>query len=146
MSLQRSLPVHCRWFHLLPAGLLIALLALPGIAQYIPSKSQFPSQQSTPQKTQSIDDFGVNEPAMNARRLQALNESRHKSIVKDTQKLLDLATELNTEIQSTSPDSLTPAQIRLLAEIAKLAHHVETKMRAIVQPNPPSPPLAPANR
>ena len=116
------------------------LFAFPGAAQYIPSKSQFPSQQSSPQKTQAIDDFGVNDPATNARRIEAVNESRHKSVIKDAQRLLDLATELNAEIQCANPNGFMPAQLRRLGEIAKLAHHVEANMRVVVQLNPVSMP------
>jgi HAMP domain-containing protein len=67
------------------------------------------------------------------RRLQQLNAAQHKSMVADTDKLLKLVTELNTEIANTNPDSLTPQQLRKIAEIEKLAHNVKDKMRMSVK-------------
>jgi hypothetical protein len=62
------------------------------------------------------------------RRLRALNAERQKSLVADTQKLLKLARELNTELQNSDGAALTPAQGGKMAEIEKLAHHVKQKM------------------
>jgi hypothetical protein len=62
------------------------------------------------------------------RQLNALNEARQKSLVSDTEKLLKLAQELNEEIESANPDSLTSEQMRKIASIEKLAHNVKQKM------------------
>jgi hypothetical protein len=118
--------------------LLAMLLAFPGAAQYVPSTPQFPIPQSNPAPTHSNESVGDDDPQMFHKRMKAFKEDRHKSIVKDTQKLLDMARELNHQIQSTNPDSLTPAQLRRWSEIEKLAHHVKENMSAALQPNPPS--------
>ena len=61
--------------------------------------------------------------------MRQLNEAQHKAMVSDTDKLLKLVTEFNAEIGSTNPESLTPEQLRKVAEIEKLAHSVKEKMR-----------------
>jgi hypothetical protein len=53
-------------------------------------------------------------------------------LVKDTNKLLKLARELDAEIGSTNPDSLTSDQIRRIEEIEKLARSVKEKMSTCV--------------
>ncbi len=73
------------------------------------------------------------DPIYQQKRLRQLNVAQHKSMVSDTDKLLKLVTELNAEISSTSPASLTPEQLRKVAEIEKLAHSVKDKMRSSVQ-------------
>jgi hypothetical protein len=78
------------------------------------------------------------------RRLRALNTLRQKSLVADTNKLLKLAAELNAEVDSEHPDSLTFNQLRMLAEIEKLAHGIKDKMSASLLGTPAFPsPFAP---
>jgi hypothetical protein len=71
--------------------------------------------------------FG-NEATPDQKRLRMLNAERQKSIVSDTEKLLKLARELNDEIAAADSSSMTDAQLRKLAEIAKLAKDVKEKM------------------
>ncbi len=71
------------------------------------------------------------------KRARQLNVALHKSMVSDTDKLLQLVTELNAEISNTNSGSLTPEQLRMVAEIEKLAHSVKDKMRTSA-PAPPS--------
>ena len=66
------------------------------------------------------------------KRLGLINAERQKSLVADTQKLVKLAAELNTEINSAHQAELTPAQLRKVAEIEKLAHSVRDKMSSPV--------------
>jgi hypothetical protein len=80
------------------------------------------------------------------KRLRALNEARQKSLVSDTGKLFKLVQELNAEIAAGHADELTPAQLRKVAEIEKLAHSVKAKMSTSVRglapyqvPVPPTP-------
>ena len=62
------------------------------------------------------------------KRMTALNAERQKSMISDSAKLLKLATELNNEIAQSNTGELTPAQLRMVAEIEKLAHNVRDKM------------------
>lgn len=71
-------------------------------------------------------------PVYMERRLRQLNAVQHKSMVDDTDKLLKLVTELNSEISRTNTSTLTPEQLRRVAEIEKLAHNVKDKMRTSV--------------
>jgi hypothetical protein len=57
-----------------------------------------------------------------------MNVERHKSLVSDTDKLVKLARQLDTEIASNPSDELTPEQLHKVAEIEKLAHNVKAKM------------------
>jgi hypothetical protein len=62
------------------------------------------------------------------KRLNAMNEERQKALTADTAKLLKLATELNLEIAESNPGQLTPDQVRMVAEMEKLARSVREKM------------------
>jgi hypothetical protein len=68
--------------------------------------------------------------------LRSQNADRQKSLVSDTNKLLRLTNELNAEIARTSPDALSDAELRKLAEIEKLAHSVKEKMSTSVRGTP----------
>ena len=65
--------------------------------------------------------------------LRQLNVALHKSMVSDTDKLLKLVTDLNAELSSTNPDSLTPDQLKKVAAIEKLARNVKDAMKTSVQ-------------
>ena len=77
-----------------------------------------------------LDEPGFNEgdPAVLARRMRVLNLERQKSMVSDTDRLLKLAQELNSEIDNSNPEALTPVQLRKIGEIEKLARNVKQKM------------------
>lgn len=78
-----------------------------------------------------MDAEGANDPfvtVLTERRLRALNTQRQKLIVADTDKLLELAKELNDEIAKSKTGAYTPAQLHKIAEIEKLARNVKTRM------------------
>ena len=68
------------------------------------------------------------------RRMKMLNNERRKSLVSDSDRLLKLATELNNEIAQSNSGSLTPEQLRKVADIEKLAHGVRDKMVMTIAP------------
>lgn len=70
------------------------------------------------------------------RRIRQLNAAKYKSIVSNTDKLMKLVEELNAEISSTNPASLTPDQLRKIAAIEKFARSVKDEMRSPVQGSP----------
>jgi hypothetical protein len=72
------------------------------------------------------------------RRLNALNAERQKALAADTERLLKLATDLNQQIAKSNSGALTPDQLRMLAEIEKLAHSVRDKMAMSLR-GPPFP-------
>jgi len=59
----------------------------------------------------------------------AANIERKKQIADDSAKILKLATELKSEVDNTSKDTLSLSVIRKADEIEKLAHGVKVKMK-----------------
>jgi hypothetical protein len=126
---------------------LALLLALPDGAQIGFLRPQMVFSQTVGQHRPSPfsdTDMDVRDPVEQEKQLRALNAERQKSLVSDTNKLLKLATELNAEVSTTNPDSLSGDQLRKLAEIEKLARSVKDKMstsvRGIPSYEPPVPP------
>jgi hypothetical protein len=114
----------------LAAAAVLAACAASGHAQSSPTSSApgsirgFP-QDSGPFETGGVDDVGSLDAE---RRMNALNAERQKSLTSDTARLLKLAAELNQQIAKSNPGQLTAEQLRMVAEIEKLAHNVREKM------------------
>jgi hypothetical protein len=64
--------------------------------------------------------------------LQMRNAARQISMVSDAGKLLRLANELHAELAAANTATLTPAQLRKLQQIEKLARNVRSKMAIAV--------------
>jgi len=120
-------------------ALCTALLAGPsGSAQAGPTQPRPMLPQPIGQSVGGeIDEQRNGNSIQNEKMLRALNADRQKSLVADTDRLLRLVNELNAEISRANPESLTPAQLRKVAEIEKLAHNVKDKMSTSVQCAPP---------
>jgi hypothetical protein len=67
------------------------------------------------------------------KRLRMLNSAQHDSMVADTDRLVKMVAELNAQVSRSNAKSLTPEQLRMVAEIEKLAHSVRDKMRMSVR-------------
>lgn len=80
------------------------------------------------QSRNPFDGFDEGDPAMAARRMRAMNADRQKSMVSDTDRLLKLVKELNSEIENSNPAALTPVQLRKITDIERLARNVKDKM------------------
>ena len=76
---------------------------------------------------------------MEARRIKALNQMRHKAMVDDATKLLLLAKELNDDSGNLSAGE----RVRKAGEIEKLAKSVKDKMSYSVSNEQPVYPLSP---
>ena len=112
---------------------LALLLGLPAGAQTHSSSPSLPTLPSgAPVGSREDYDIPSRDRLEEERRLRALNIERQKRVVSDANKLLKLTTELNAEIARANSGSLTPAQLRKLAQIEKLAHGVSEKMSAPV--------------
>ena len=112
-------------------------LALPGLAQK-PSPGTggvTPGVQSVPSDlSDSLGrPMGPDDPVLQERRLRQLALETHKSMVSDTDKLLQLVTELNSEISARNSGAFTAEQLRKIAQIEKLAHSVRQKMGDTLQ-------------
>lgn len=128
---------------------LALLLALPAGAQNSPPQIQQPNPGRLGQlSANSTVDFEQPDPIGEQHRQRLLNADRQKVLVADADKLLKLVSKLNAEIGAVNPDTLTPAQLRTLGEIQKLAHSVKTRMSDPVFGTPVfmEPPLLPQNR
>jgi len=66
------------------------------------------------------------------RLVQMRNAARQESMVSNAGKLLRLASELNAEVAAGSGKSLTPAQLRKVQQIEKLARKVRSEMAIAV--------------
>jgi hypothetical protein len=64
------------------------------------------------------------------RQAEARNSDRQKQLVKDTDKLYALATELKDEVAKSNKDTLSVEVIKKAEEIEKLAKSVREKMKA----------------
>lgn len=108
--------------------LLMAVVMVPGTV----SKGQVvPPSQQTP----GSSPLGrTNEPDPLAERMRqqqaiARTTERQKKLVADTNKLLELATELKTDVDKTNKDVLSVDVIKKADEIEKLAHSVKERMK-----------------
>jgi hypothetical protein len=117
-----------------PELLLALLLALPCDGKNPPPGGQqggkMPihpplTQQSSADQETSIDSADA---LTTRRRLHAYYLEQQKSMVKDTDKLLKLAADLNAEVSSAHHGTLTADERHKVAEIEKLARRVKEKM------------------
>jgi hypothetical protein len=67
---------------------------------------------------------------MQARQAQRQNEQRYAELKRDTDRLLQLATELKLQVDKAGQHTLSLEAIRKADEIEKLARSVRTKMKA----------------
>jgi len=115
----------------------LTLIAVPCSGQTpapVNNGSQLPRRIPPPQEVDpqsSMDPMGT--PLFYEKRLKMINAAQHKSMVADTDRLLKLVADLNTQVNSNNSNQLTPDQLRTMAEIEKLAHSVKDKMRMSVR-------------
>ena len=124
---RSSKPVQARCPALRSVLGMALLLGIPLAAQ----SPQFPTSRNSDVKGQFPDTSGLydqNPNSPNQKRMQALNAQRQKAIVSDTEKLLQLAKELNDEMAAGDSDQMSEQQMHKVAEIGKLAKSVKDKM------------------
>ena len=66
---------------------------------------------------------------MEAERMRAQNDDRHKRLAADAAKLLALATELKAEVDKTDKNELSVTVVKKAAEMEKLARDLKDRMR-----------------
>jgi hypothetical protein len=110
------------------AGASVLLVRLSGQQQ--PPISNQPSIPNLSNKTNRnpFENMPDADPGMADRQMRALNVMRQKSMVSDTDKLLKLAQELNSDIETSNSTTLTPVELRKISDIEKLARNVKQKM------------------
>jgi len=62
-------------------------------------------------------------------RLRMAEEDRHKRMVNDADKLLELATELKTDVDKSTKNETPVAALRKAEEIERLAHDVKERLK-----------------
>ncbi len=107
--------------------LLFAILVFGALAAEPAGQQPVPNQMNR-QSRNPFDGFGGNDPLLAARQMRTLNAERQKSLVSDTDKLLKLARELNSEIETGNPNMLTQVQLHKISDIERLARNVKQKM------------------
>ena len=116
----------------------IGMVLLTGASGMV-SEGQFTQRQQvpqnpTPQGLPPIDgrlpsDGDALPPSVLARQAKARDDDRQKQLVNDTNKLLQLATELKTEVDKTNKNVLSVDVIKKADEIEKLAKNVKDRMK-----------------
>jgi hypothetical protein len=76
----------------------------------------------------TMDD--MNRTAADEVRLKAMSDERQKKLQDDVNKLLALSTELKSAVDKTNKDQLSLDAIRKAAEIEKLAHSIQSRMKS----------------
>jgi len=107
---------------------LLVLLILGGGRDKSHARQAPVPNQVSPRQHSPFEDLGGNNPLDAEKRVRALNDDRHKAMISDAAKLLKMARQLDAEVARNDSDELTPAELRELATIEKLAHSVKEKM------------------
>jgi len=113
---------------------LALLLALPALTcaqtRTLPLHGPPDASKNTIDPTSPMNDASG---AQDEKLVKMLNAARQSTMVSDAEKLLKLARELDAEIAASNSASLTPAQLRKVARIEKLAHSVRVGMSTVVR-------------
>lgn len=132
-----SHPVESRYIVLRQ---MVLLLFLPGIlfgvscrsalAQGIPCDDQQLHQRSVYDSRPHDPVQGPDIPAdMQRKQMKEMNQERHATLKKDTDKLLQVATELKQQVDKTNENQLSLEVIRKTEEVEKLAKSIRDKMK-----------------
>jgi hypothetical protein len=126
------------WFGRMTLGLVVAgalLLGAEGLHVHAAEKSALQVQSTIPKGVpMSTPDDAAGAPSKMDPRLEGQREriwkdDRRKRLVADTDKLLQLATELKVDVDKSSPNELSVTVIEKATEMEKLSHDVKERMR-----------------
>lgn len=112
------------------AGVLgAAAIAVPnaGVARMSPQWEH--QEPMVPMGTRIVNPHDPHGAIAKAGQVRAEADDRQKKIAADTAKLLELATELKTDVDKTSKDQMSLDVIRKADEIEKLAHDLKLRMK-----------------
>jgi len=118
------------------AALGAAMMVVMGMGAADSARAQAPAQQQQPAQGVQQPSFDHPDPVppevrarMDAERLKMANDDRHKRLAQDADKLVALSNELKTDVSKAGKDELSMDVIRKAAEIEKLAHDVQSRMK-----------------
>ena len=106
---------------------LVCLVCCPLDAQFLPSTPQARIPDASGHSVGDQPDEAQRE--LQARQQKRRNEARQQDIVKDTGKLLALATELKSEVDKTNKDVLSLDVIKKADQIEKLSKSIKERMK-----------------
>lgn len=116
--------------------MILSIGARPGVAGSAP---QMTNQPQTTRPSSQVDPSAVGIPGngnaasdpykekMDASRAKAVSDDRHKRLQDDSAKLLQMATDLKSEVDKTPKDELSLIVIRRATDIEKLAHDIRER-------------------
>ncbi len=105
------------------------LLTITSVAQLKNEQQQNPTQPAYPGQTPASHAEDVWEQQQQKNMEKRANAQRQQDIRKDTEKLLELATELKQAVDKSNKDTLSLDVVKKAEEIEKLAKSVKSKMR-----------------
>jgi hypothetical protein len=112
------------------AAVLGAALGFSGLADSPRAKQNATPPPRPPAAADGLPPLGIDLPPGQREKQEKLqSEDRQKQLVADTDRLLQLATELHADVAKTDKNVLSLDVIKKADEIEKLAHSVKTKMR-----------------
>jgi hypothetical protein len=124
------------WFRVAASILFMGALLAAALHSQQPGQQSAPQPSSTtnpqdpgPGRAWSTSTLEVPMPSGGNPDFTAANAERKKQIADDSIKLLKLATDLKSEVDKTTKDTLSLNVIRKADEIEKLAHDVKEKMK-----------------
>lgn len=128
---RRSPRISALWIGILAGAGALALVPMAGEGLQVrdPGFRYPPAVTRVPDANAQND---INGKDAKDKDFEAANAERKKQIADDTDKLLKLATDLKTEVDKTSKDTLSINVIRRADAIEKLAHDVKEKMKLSV--------------
>jgi hypothetical protein len=108
--------------------LLIMSMGAPSGAQVDPCTQDFPAmrQHGRSRATEAED---AQRDEMRRKQQQEMNQGRQESIKKDSEELLNLASQLKASVDKSSQNTLSVDVIRTAQQIEKLAKSVREKMK-----------------
>ncbi len=118
-------------FLLFLPGVLFGLMCSSARAQGMPCDDQQQLRQRSLYDSRPHDAApGPDIPAdMQRKQMKELNQERHATLKKDTDKLLQVATELKQQVDKTNENQLSLEVIRKTEEVEKLAKAIREKMK-----------------
>jgi hypothetical protein len=109
---------------------LIGMILLVGLPGMLGGQAPQPTPQHFPGTgPHNAADTDPLSPKMQEQQVMARANERQKKLVSDTEKLLELATDLKMQVGKTNRDILSVDVIKKADEIEKLAHSVKERMK-----------------
>lgn len=117
----------------IPRRILVSLLLL---AATCPGSTSYPQTQGFPQSVPPVSARRPGEEAktddeerLEREQARQRNKERQASLKRDTDKLLELATQLKQAVDKSNENTLSLDVVRQCEQIEKLAHNVREKMK-----------------